>query len=124
MKNILIVDDDPDVITLLQVLLKNNGYEVLTAHKEDEIYYQLEVYKPDLIIMDVLLSGADGRIICKKLKASDGFKHIPVMMFSGHPGAQKNMLDYGADDFVSKPFQGNLLLERIEMMLHARQLTP
>lgn len=124
MKSILIIDDDPDVITVLQVLLKKNSYEVLTAHKEEEVYYQLEVYKPHLIIMDVLLSGADGRIICKKLKASDAFNHIPVMMFSAHPGAQKNMLDFGADDFIAKPYQGHLLLERIEILLQkAKQVS-
>jgi len=117
MKTILIIDDDPDIITLLQVLLKNNSYGVITAHSEDEAYYQLEAFKPHLIIMDVLLSGADGRIICQKLKAANAFKHIPIIMFSAHPGAQKNMLDFGADDFIPKPFQGNLLLERIEMQL-------
>jgi DNA-binding response OmpR family regulator len=117
MKNILIIDDDPDVITVLQVLLKKNGYEVITAHNEEEAYYQLELHKPHLVIMDVLLSGADGRVICKKLKSGDNSKHIPIIMFSAHPGAQKNMLDCGADDFIPKPFQGNLLLERIENLL-------
>jgi DNA-binding response OmpR family regulator len=117
MKNILIIDDDPDVITVLQVLLKKNGYQVITAHNEEEAYYQLEVHQPHLVIMDVLLSGADGRDICKKLKSGNNSKHIPVIMFSAHPGAQKNMDDCGADDFIPKPFQGNLLLERIESVL-------
>ena len=117
MKKILLIDDDPDVIAVLQVLLKKNGYEVASASREEEAYNQVKFFKPDLIVLDVLLSGVDGRIICKKLKSSSASKHIPIIMFSAHPGAQKNMEEFGADDFISKPFESNKLLERIEVQL-------
>ena len=117
MKKILLIDDDPDVIAVLQVLLKKNGYEVASASREEEAYNQVKFFKPDLIVLDVLLSGVDGRIICKKLKNSTASKHIPIIMFSAHPGAQKNMEEFGADDFISKPFESNKLLERIEVQL-------
>ena len=105
MKKILLIDDDPDVITVLQLMLKKKGYEIGTASREDEAYMQVDLFEPDLIVLDVLLSGVDGREICKKLKASEKFKHIPIIMFSAHPGAQKNMEDFGADDFLPKPFE-------------------
>lgn len=114
MQKILIIDDDPDIIMLLQLLLKKKGYEVATACNEQEAYSQVAVFKPHLIVMDVLLSGVDGRTICKKLKNEDKTKHIPVIMFSAHPSAQKNMADFGADDFIPKPFESIKILERIE----------
>jgi DNA-binding response OmpR family regulator len=117
MEKILLIDDDPDVITVLQLLLKKKGYQVATASREEEAYSQVELFEPDLIVLDVLLSGVDGRTICKKLKNSTTSKHIPIIMFSAHPGAQKNMQDFGADDFISKPFDSNKLLERIEAQL-------
>ena len=117
MKKILLIDDDPDVITVLQLLLINKGYEVATASREEEAYQQVGIFKPHLIVLDVLLSGVDGRTICKKLKSSASSKHIPIIMFSAHPGAQKNMEDFGADDFLPKPFEGSKILERIEIQL-------
>ena len=115
MQKILIIDDDPDVITVLQLLLKRKGYEVATACNEREAYGQVDVFKPQLIVMDVLLSGTDGRTICKKLKSQEESKHIPIIMFSAHPSAQKNMEDFGADDFIPKPFESTKILERIEV---------
>jgi DNA-binding response OmpR family regulator len=117
MKKILLIDDDPDVITVLQLLLKKKGYEVATASREEEAYNQVKLFEPDLIVLDVLLSGVDGRTICKKLKNTSASRHIPIIMFSAHPGAQKNMEEFGADDFISKPFESNKLLERIEAQL-------
>lgn len=123
MKKILLIDDDPDIITVLQVLLKKKGYEVATASREQEAYQQVAVFKPHLIVLDVLLSGVDGRAICKKLKNSAASKHIPIIMFSAHPSAQKNMEDFGADDFIPKPFESSRILERIEALLSKQKQT-
>jgi DNA-binding response OmpR family regulator len=117
MEKILIIDDDPDVITVLQLLLKKKGYLVATASREGEAYEQVATFHPDLIVMDVLLSGVDGRDICKKLKSTENLKDILIIMFSGHPSAQKNYAEFGADDFLPKPFQSARLLERIEAHL-------
>ena len=70
MFKILVIDDDPDVITVLQLLLIKKGYQVATASREAEAYQQVDLFKPHLIVLDVLLSGVDGRTICKKLKNS------------------------------------------------------
>lgn len=117
MEKVLIIDDDPDALLLLQQILKRNGFDVATAIHEPQVYAQVTAWQPHLILMDVLLSGADGRMICRKLKASS-YKHIPIIIFSGHPGAQKNFAECGADDFLPKPFQEKSLLEKI-----ARHLT-
>ena len=120
MKKILIIDDDPDALLLLQRILKKHDFEVYTAVQEDEVYTQVAAWLPDLILIDVLLSGADGRTICRKLKASV-YKHIPVIIFSGHPGAQKNYVEYGANDFMPKPFQEKALLEKVQQHLAAQK---
>jgi DNA-binding response OmpR family regulator len=118
MKKILIIDDDPDALLLLQRILNKHGFAVDTAMHENEVYTQVAAQLPDLILLDVLLSGADGRAICRKLKAS-AHRHIPIIIFSGHPGAQKNYAACGADDFVYKPFQEGALLEKIRQHLLA-----
>jgi DNA-binding response OmpR family regulator len=123
MKKILLIDDDPDIITVLQLLLKKKGYEIATASREEEAYDQVAVFQPHLIVLDVLLSGVDGRTICKKLKNSESSKHIPIIMFSAHPSAQKNMEDFGADDFIPKPFESSKILERIEAQLAKQKQT-
>lgn len=123
MKKILLIDDDPDVITVLQLLLKKKGYDVATASNEEAAYSQVNAFKPHLVVLDVLLSGVDGRTICKKLKNAPASKHIPIIMFSAHPGAQKNMEEFGADDFIPKPFESSKILERIEAQLSKQKQT-
>jgi CheY-like chemotaxis protein len=120
MEKILIIDDDPDIITLLQTLLKKEGYEVAAATRESEVYEQVEAFHPHLIVMDVLLAGVDGREICKKLKATEKLHHVPVVICSGHPGAQKNLEYFNADEFLPKPFDSAQFLNCIEMHLAKR----
>lgn len=116
MERILIIDDDPDVLTVLQMILRKKGYVTATAVQEQQIYEQIATDRPDLILMDVLLSGSDGRQICRRLKDSSN-KDIPIIMLSGHPAAQKGMQDYGADDFLAKPFREKDVLQKIEKYL-------
>ena len=118
MEKILIIDDDKDALTLLQLMLKKNGFAVLTAEHEKQIFTKVATENPSLILMDVLLSGADGRMICRKLKDSV-HAHIPIIIFSGHPAAQKNFREYGADDFMLKPFQEKALLDKVGKLLTA-----
>ncbi len=113
MIRILLIDDDPDIRTVMSALLKNRNYEVETASSKEDAFKMLKAYTPSLILMDVLLSGADGREICREIKANDQLKQIPVIMFSGHPSAADKIDSYGADDFISKPFNVDALLEKI-----------
>lgn len=117
MDRILIIDDDPDIRTVMDVLLKKHGYEVETASRQEEVFLKLEQFKPSVILLDVLLSGADGRNICRKIKATEKLRSIPVIMLSAHPGAADNIGTYGADDFISKPFSTDLLLKKLEIHL-------
>jgi DNA-binding response OmpR family regulator len=113
MKKILVIDDDPDILEAIQVVLESGGYNSLTTAKGAEVYDHVKNYKPDLIILDVLLSGNDGRIICKRLKTDKSTKNIPVIMISAHPTAKESSVDCGADSFVAKPFSISELLSKV-----------
>src|SRR6266566_42019 len=81
-KKILVVDDDPGILDALQLTLEDAGYEVTTTEKGDyaENLRNTNGGLPDAIILDVLLSGKDGRIICQKLKSQEDTRHVPIIM--------------------------------------------
>lgn len=118
MKKILVVDDDPDILDAIQFVLEDAGYSVETSQK-GEYAESLEKKNdlPNLLILDVLLSGKDGRIICQKLKQSEKTKNIPIIMISAHPSAQQTVKEVGADDFLAKPFDITMLLKKVDASL-------
>lgn len=113
MKKILVIDDEPDILDAVKIVLEDEGFFVETSIKGDEIENRSANF-PDLILLDVLLSGKDGRHIAKKLKSQDSTKHIPIIMMSAHPTAKQEIQEYLADDFIAKPFEIDYLLERIK----------
>ena len=117
MARILVVDDDIDILSVMEILLTMKGFEVEVTARGENTFPKVESFMPDLIILDVLISGHDGRTICKQLKTTEATKNIPVIMFSAHPGAAATIADYGADDFISKPFDVNDLLKKVNSQL-------
>ena len=115
LKKILVVDDDPDILDALKFALEDAGYEVTTTEKGEyaENLRDTNGGLPDVIVLDVLLSGKDGRLICQKLKSQSDTKHIPILMISAHPNAKHSVRLVGADDFLAKPFDIDELLEKI-----------
>lgn len=117
-KRILIVDDDLAILEALELLLLDAGYEVdITTKNGGYIQEIISRHMPDLIILDVLLSGHDGRDICRRLKGGEETRHIPVIMLSAHPTARETSLRAGADDFLAKPFNIEELLSKVEHFL-------
>ena len=112
-KRLLVVDDEQDILEFLKVILEEEGYTVDTRDKHEYLEKLNNDILPDLIILDMLLSGKDGREIVTYLKMQENTKHIPVIMFSAHPNAQAMTRNAGADDFVAKPFEIDLLLNKI-----------
>ena len=119
---ILIVDDDPGILDALRVLFESEGYRVQTCEKGDYAEsLRAEIGGlPDLIVLDVLLSGKDGRTICRTLKSHEATRRIPVVMISAHPGAEESVKEVGADAFVAKPFTIDDLLDTVETLLAAK----
>ena len=121
MAKILVVDDDTDILSVMEMLLTMKGFQVEVVSKGDTILTKVYSFKPDLILLDVLLSGHDGRTICRDLKSTKETQHIPVIMFSAHPGAAASIAEYGANDFISKPFDVNNLIQKIKTQIQAVQ---
>jgi CheY-like chemotaxis protein len=102
-KRILVVDDSPAILDVLFIALEAEGYEVATS-LTGACFGRLESNPPDLILLDVLLSGEDGGEICQRLKNDERTRNIPVILISAHAGLQETAGRCGADGFLVKPF--------------------
>ena len=117
MKRILVVDDDIDILTVVQLVLESNGFEVAAISNWQQIYPRIDDFKPDLILLDVSLGTQDGRNICKQLKSDNKTKNISVILFSANHKVEKSVSECLADSFISKPFDINNLIEGINNQL-------
>ena len=117
-RKILIVDDDCGIVDALTLILEDEGFETESTCQNKEIYEKISSLLPDIILLDVLISGVDGRDICKKLKDDIKTKNIPIIMLSAHPSAKQTVLNCGADYFIPKPFEVEELMETIQSTLH------
>lgn len=112
-KKILVVDDNKDILEALEMILTHENFSVLTTSRAEDAFRYICEEKPDLVLLDVLMSGIDGRDICRRIKQSDVLNKIPVIMISAHPSVEESVKKVGADGFLAKPFDMGLLLERI-----------
>ena len=116
MKRILVVDDHPDILEVVKMTLEIAGYEVSTS-LTGACFQQLENDLPDLILLDVLLSGEDGYAICQRLKDDEKTRHIPVILLSAHTGLPETADGCGADDFLAKPFRIAIIRDMVKKYL-------
>lgn len=117
-KNILVLDDDPDIGTMIKMMLEYKGYTVTVSERADQAAEVLNNDNVQLIIMDMLLSGVNGTDLCSELKKNNATSHIPVIMISAHPNAKEICLDAGADEFISKPFDMQDILSKINHLVN------
>src|SRR5689334_14301646 len=108
-KKILVADDDPAIVDAIQIMLEDAGYEAETS-VDGETIYKMERDYPDLLFLDIWMSGMDGREICKYLKNQESTKDIPIVMISANRDTAKMAKEAGADDFLEKPFEMDDLL--------------
>lgn len=115
-KKIMIVDDDEGILDALSMMLQYKGYEVSTCKNGNTI---LEMKKdfPDLLLLDIWMSGIDGRNVCKQLKQKDQTKTIPIIMISASKDIERSAIDSGADGFLAKPFEMTELIQKIEFYI-------
>lgn len=116
MKSILIIDDDTGISEALKLILTEEGFSVESSGNGKNLFKK-DAKLPDLILLDLLLSGINGTEIVKKLKKQDNTRTIPIIMMSAHPKAEISVKDAGADDFIAKPFELNDLLLRMNRLL-------
>lgn len=116
-KNILIADDDVGIVDAISMMLEMEGYNVTFTH--DGANVNAEAQTPvDLILLDIWMSGHDGRDICRQLKSNAVTKNIPVLMISASRDIKQSALDAGADDFLEKPFEMTMLIDKVSHLVH------
>ena len=119
MAKILIVDDNPDVLQVLQLLLGTRGFEVQGTTKGEETFDLVNEFQPSLIFLDVHLAGMDGRDISRQLKTTDETKHIPIILFSANIIKDITLKESLADEFVPKPFDIHELILKVNKLIGA-----
>lgn len=114
LKKIIVVDDSLDILDSVEMMLDMEGFEVLKYEKGSEMYNSLKpCSKPDVILMDMWLSGEDGRDICRLIKKHQDYKDIPVVIMSASRNLSASALESGANDFIPKPFDLTEIVEKI-----------
>ena len=111
---ILLLDDNRDLLQIVQIILKGQGYETVLASSIEEAMLKIKVHKPVLILMDVCLSDQDGYTFCNQIKNDPDTSNIRVIMMSGEDYNQKMIAYAHADDFMQKPFDYNDLVSRVQ----------
>lgn len=115
MKKILIADDDEAIVDATSLMLEVSGYNVVHTLNGADVTAAL-AGRPDLLLLDIWMSGVDGRDICKQIKSDPAVKHIPVLMVSASRDIRESALESGADDFLAKPFDMKVLIDKIEKL--------
>ena len=114
-RTIMVSDDDLGILECVKLMLEFEGYTVQTTPMGSSLLTLKEL--PDLILLDIWMSGVDGREICRLLKADPKTSHIPVMLFSASTHLSLSASEAGADDYLEKPFEMHDLLKKIEQLL-------
>lgn len=110
-KKVLIIEDDEAISEALTVLIEGEGHRVITP--KNEYLAKTRSDHPDLIFLDILLGGEDGRVLCRKIKKDAQTKDIPVVIMSAHQNIAQETKAAGADDYIAKPFD----ISRVYTML-------
>jgi two-component system, OmpR family, alkaline phosphatase synthesis response regulator PhoP len=123
-KKILIVDDDPDLVNAVTLILKSKKYEVAAAYDGNEGLAKAKTEKPDLIVLDVMMPDKDGYAVCRDLKADSALSKIPVLLLTAVAShvpttryTQQMGMETEADDYLDKPVEPEVLVARIETLL-------
>lgn len=118
-EKILVVDDEKDIVKMLEYNLKKEGFRTITASDGEDALDLATRDRPDLIVLDLMLSGVDGLEVCKTLKKDSKTAGIPIIMLTAKTQETDKIvgLELGADDYVTKPFSPRELIARIKAVL-------
>lgn len=117
MKTIMVVDDDRDILIVLKLLLTEHHYHVVSFDNATNLIAKIDAVKPSLLLMDVQLSGYDGRTLCKELKSLEAHKQLEIILFSANPTYKETIHESLCDDFIDKPFDAVDLIALLDKHL-------
>lgn len=118
-KKVLVADDETPILTALEFLLRQNGYEVMTAQNGDEALKALASFSPDLVVLDVMMPLFSGYEICQRMREHPDWRSIKIVMLSakGRDAEVSKGVSVGADLYVTKPFSNSELVAKIGGLL-------
>jgi len=128
--NVLVVDDDPDILDALTMILESKGYKVTTARNGVEALASLKTEKPDLMILDLLMPKMDGFAVCKELQDPrwSRYRDMPVLILTSvrEEASRRRYeletgLEFNVDDYVEKPILPDVLLSRVERLIKRKE---
>lgn len=125
-KKILIADDEPDILEIIQYNLVKEGYEVITARDGDEALAKARMHKPDLIILDIMMPRKNGVEVCELLRMQPAFKDTLIIFLTALNDESSHIkgLESGADDYVSKPISPKVLMSRVNALFRRLHKEP
>jgi two-component system alkaline phosphatase synthesis response regulator PhoP len=114
-KKVLVVDDEPDILEIIQYNLQSEGYEVSTAADGEEGLQKARLFKPDLIILDVMMPRKNGMEVCRTLRAQEAYRDTLIIFLTALNDELSHVkgLENGADDFISKPISPKVLVSKV-----------
>ena len=111
-QDVLIADDDPAIVEALSLMLEDAGYATRTL-REGETLETLQEDLPAVLLLDIWMSGRNGRDVCKYLKSQPATQHLPIILISAHNDIQRIAKEAGADDYLAKPFRMKEVIAKV-----------
>ena len=122
---VLIIDDDPDFSTMIQILLRGQDFQIKSVVSSEVGIQTVENpdVAPDVVILDLLMPEVDGWEVCERIRS---FSDVPILILSvlGSPGSVLRALNAGADDYLIKPVHASLLASRLRTLIRSKALNP
>ena len=122
-KEILIVDDEPDVVVPMQFLMEQQGYSVMAAFRGEDALDLIYQYKPDLVLLDIMLPGIDGWEVCEIIRLNQNYRDIKIVFLTAK-GRDEDIakgLALGADAYITKPFSNAELVATVNKLLESKK---
>jgi DNA-binding response OmpR family regulator len=118
-KEILIVDDEPGVVVPIQFLMQQQGYKVMVAERGEDALDLIYQYKPDLVLLDIMLPGIDGYEVCEIIRLNPDFRDIKIIFLTakGREAEIAKGLALGADAYITKPYSNAELVAKVKELL-------
>ena len=118
-KEILIVDDEPNIVVPIQFLMEQEGYRVMIAERGEDALDLIYQYKPDLVLLDIMLPGIDGYEVCEIVRLNPNFRKVKIIFLTAKDREEEiaKGLALGADDYITKPFSNTELVAKVKELL-------
>ena len=123
MAKVLVVDDEPNIVLSLEFLMEQAGFEVVTAEDGEQALEQVNNASPDLLLLDISLPGMSGFDVLERLRGQEATAQLPIIMLTAHGRdvEREKGMALGADDYITKPFSTQSLVEKVKALLKEEQ---